>query len=67
MIFPNDVSVLFIVSLTKTGSKGRSLKVKLVDVLRGHIDEYKRIYVFAYDNMRTSKFRDVRMDWKESK
>eukprot|EP00599_Poterioochromonas_sp_BG-1_P014054 CAMPEP_0173163152 /NCGR_PEP_ID=MMETSP1105-20130129/19752_1 /TAXON_ID=2985 /ORGANISM="Ochromonas sp., Strain BG-1" /LENGTH=203 /DNA_ID=CAMNT_0014083157 /DNA_START=14 /DNA_END=626 /DNA_ORIENTATION=+ len=56
-----------IVSLTKTGSKGRSLKSKLLDVLRGSLDEFKRLYAFSYTNMRTSKFRDVRMEWKESK
>jgi hypothetical protein len=56
-----------LVSLTKTTSKGKTLKTKLAEVLRQAVDEYKRLYVFSYNNIRTSKFRDVRMDWKESK
>lgn len=59
--------LLFAVSLTKTGAKGKTLKSKLIEVIRGHVDEYKSIYVFSFENLRTSKFRDVRMDWKESK
>jgi ribosomal protein L10 len=55
------------VSLTKTGAKGKTLKAKLIEVLREHMDEYERIYVFSFENMRTARFRDVRMDWKESK
>jgi ribosomal protein L10 len=54
------------VSLTKTGAKGKTLKAKLIEVLRQHVDEYDRVYVFGFENMRTAKFRDVRMDWKES-
>jgi mRNA turnover protein 4 len=55
------------VSLTKTNSKGRTLKTKLVEVLREAVDEYKTIYLFSFENMRASKFKDVRMDWRESK
>lgn len=54
-------------SLTKTNAKGRVLKTKLVEVLREAIDEYKSIYLFSFENMRASKFKDVRMDWRESK
>ena len=56
-----------VVSLTKTNAKGRDQKSKLVDSLRQFIDEYKHIYVFAFENMRTSHFKDVRMHWRESK
>ena len=56
-----------IVSLTKTGAKGKTLKGKLIEVLREHVDEFDRIYVFSFENMRTSKFREVRFEWKESK
>lgn len=56
-----------IVSLTKTGAKGRPLKSKLIEVIRQYVDEYKSIYLFKFENMRASKFKDVRMDWRESK
>ena len=54
-------------SLTKTDAKGKDLKKKLVEVLRGSVDEYKSIYVMNFENMRAAKFREIRMDWKESK
>lgn len=54
-------------SLTKTGAKGRTLKSKLIETLREAVDEYKSIYLFRFENMRASKFKDVRMDWRESK
>lgn len=43
------------------------MKKKLVEVLREAIDEYKSIYLFSFENMRAAKFKDVRMDWRESK
>jgi mRNA turnover protein 4 len=55
------------VSLTKADAKGRSLKSKHVDTVRSAIDEYESIYVFSYENMRASKFKDVRMHWRESR
>ena len=59
--------IKIVVSLTKTGAKGRTLKSKLIEVLRAAVDEYKSIYLFRFENMRASKFKDVRMDWRESK
>lgn len=55
------------VSLTKTDAKGKDLKKKLVEVLREAVDEYKGVYVMSFENMRAAKFREIRMDWKESK
>jgi mRNA turnover protein 4 len=57
----------YLVSLTKTDAKGKDLKKKLVEVLREAVDEYKGIYVMNFENMRAAKFREIRMDWKESK
>lgn len=54
-------------SLTKTDAKGKDLKKKLVEVLRSAVDEYKGLYVLNFENMRAAKFREIRMDWKESK
>lgn len=31
------------------------------------MDEYDRMFVLSYQNMRASRFKDIRMDWKESK
>ena len=56
-----------VVSLTKIDAKGRELKVKLVETLRTAVDEYQGLYVLNFENMRSSKFREIRMDWKESK
>jgi len=56
-----------IVSLTKTDAKGKDLKKKLVEVLRASVDEYKAVYLLSFENMRAAKFREIRMDWKESK
>lgn len=56
-----------VVSLTKTNSKGREQKTKLIDNLRESIDEYNSIYMFSYENMRTVNFTDVRVDFKDSK
>eukprot|EP01041_Mallomonas_annulata_P001719 gene1719-3328_t len=56
-----------VVSLTKISSKGRQLKTKLVDSIRALLDEYSQIFVFRFENLRASRLRDVRMDWKESR
>ena len=43
------------------------MKAKSIELLRQHVDEYDRIFVISYNNMRASKFKDIRMDWRESK
>jgi len=55
------------VSLTKTASKGRELKMKMIEGIREHVDEFDDVYVVSYSNMRASRFKDIRMDWRESK
>ena len=56
-----------VVSLTKTSAKGRDLKTKSIELLRESIEEYKCLYVLKFENMRTSRIRSIRMEWKESK
>lgn len=56
-----------LVNLTKTNAKGKNLKAKLIETLREAVDEHDRIYLFDIGNIRSTKMRDVRMDWKESK
>ena len=54
-------------SLTKIGGKGRDLKVTLVKTLRESLDVYKHLFILKFENMRSSRMKDVRMDWKESR
>lgn len=55
------------VSLTKTRGKGRPQKTKLVEDLRAAVDEYQHIYVFSFENMRASIFKDIRLHFRESR
>ena len=54
-------------SLTKTRGKGRPQKTKLVEDLRTAVDEYQHIYVFSFENMRASIFKDIRLHFRESR
>lgn len=56
-----------VVSLTKTAPKGRSLKTKYISLVHDALDEYDSVYVFSYENMRAGLFKDVRMEWRESR
>lgn len=56
-----------VVSLTKTGPKGRDLKTKYVESIRDAVDEYKNVFVFSYTNMRARPFKDIRVDWRDSR
>ncbi len=67
MITSSFNAIFASVSLTKTASKGKSQKAKLIESLREALDDYTFVYVLRYENMRSVLFRDVRMDWKESK
>jgi mRNA turnover protein 4 len=39
----------------------------MVEMLRGALEEYKHVYVLSFENMRAARFKDVRMDWRESR
>ena len=54
-------------SLTKTQAKGREQKSKYVESIRSALDEFEHVYVFSYENMRAGAFKDVRMDWRDSR
>lgn len=56
-----------IVSLTKTTSRGRVQKAGVIDKLRGALDEFNSLYVFSFAHMRSAKFKDVRIDWRDSR
>jgi len=55
------------VSLTQTKKKGLELKQKVVDEIRTCCDKYQRIFTFSTQNMRNSKLKDVRQEWKTSR
>lgn len=55
------------VNLTKVKSNRRELKKGLVESVRGCIDQYDTVYVFAYESMRTSMFQELRADWTDSR
>lgn len=55
------------VSLTKTTSRGREQKAGVINKLRDVLDEYNSLYVFSFEHMRSAKFKDVRIDWRDSR
>ena len=55
------------VSLTQTTTKKtRDHKTKYVDTVRSAIDDADRIYLFSYENMRSTHFKDVRCHFRTS-
>jgi len=55
------------ISLTQTRKKGLESKQKVVEELRECVDKYARIFTFSVQNMRNSKLKDVRLEWKHSR
>uniref|UniRef100_M4C3P0 Ribosome assembly factor mrt4 n=1 Tax=Hyaloperonospora arabidopsidis (strain Emoy2) TaxID=559515 RepID=M4C3P0_HYAAE len=54
-------------TLTQANKKGNELKKNVVEAIRNAVDTYESAYVFSFQNMRTSHFKDVRMDFKDSR
>jgi len=55
------------ISLTRTSKKGSTSKHQLVQSIKECLDKYARLFVFSVENMRNSKLKDVRNDWKHSR
>jgi len=53
------------VALTKTAKKTRDHKASVVDEIRSAIDEHETLYLFSYENMRSNKFKAIRMDFRK--
>jgi mRNA turnover protein 4 len=54
--------VFLVVALTKTEKRStREHKSTLIDEVRKAIDDHETIYVFSYENMRSTKFKNIRM------
>jgi len=55
-----------LVSLTQTSKKTRDHKTKIIQDVRDTIDQHKSIYLFSYENMRSSKFKKIRMHFRSN-
>ncbi|KAH7428404.1 hypothetical protein KP509_09G000200 [Ceratopteris richardii] len=55
-----------LVTLSKTKKKGREGKELLVNTVRKCLEEYSTLYIFAYENMRNTKFKEFRESLKDS-
>jgi mRNA turnover protein 4 len=54
------------VALTKTEKRStRDHKAALIQEVRTAIDEHESIYVFSYENMRSTKFKNIRMHFRD--
>ncbi|KAF8382900.1 hypothetical protein PRIPAC_72042 [Pristionchus pacificus] len=54
------------VSLTRVKKKTRGAKEGLVHQLREAVDEYPHVFVYEFENMRSSKFVQVRQKFKSN-
>jgi mRNA turnover protein 4 len=55
-------------ALTKVAPKKSSeLKQKIVESIREAADSYDSAYAFAFNNMRTNHFKDVRLEFRDSR
>uniref|UniRef100_A0A182IVY3 Ribosome assembly factor mrt4 n=1 Tax=Anopheles atroparvus TaxID=41427 RepID=A0A182IVY3_ANOAO len=55
------------VSLTKTDRKGLSDKQQIIEEIQQCRDKYNNIFLFSVQNMRNSKLKEVRAEWKKSR
>lgn len=53
-------------TLSKTQKKGKEHKESLVKKLRESVEQYKSLYIFSYENMRNSKFKEFKDNLKSS-
>ncbi|MCO5557954.1 hypothetical protein L7F22_011528 [Adiantum nelumboides] len=60
------VSNFAVVTLSKTKKKGRGSKESLVKTVRECLEEYSSLYIFAFENMRNTKFKEFRDSLKSS-
>merc|ERR1719230_770977 len=54
-----------LVSLTKASKKDRDHKASVIREMRDAIDRHADLYLFSYENMRSQKFKDIRMHFRE--
>lgn len=54
-------------ALTKVDKKTSDLKQKVVESVREAVDNYATVFAFSFVNMRTNHFKEVRMDFRDSR
>jgi mRNA turnover protein 4 len=54
-----------VVALTQTAKKTRDHKSTVIKEVRAAIDTHDTLYLFSYENMRSNKFKNVRMHFRE--
>ena len=66
----NEYSQFFfcsLVHLTKTSKRAtREHKSAFIQEVRDAIDNHERLYLFSYENMRSNKFKDIRMHFRSN-
>jgi mRNA turnover protein 4 len=50
--------------LTQTAKKTREHKAGIIQTVRSKVDENDSLFVFSYENMRSSKFKKIRMEFR---
>lgn len=56
-----------LVHLTKTSKRAtREHKSAFIQEVRDAIDNHERLYLFSYENMRSNKFKDIRMHFRSN-
>lgn len=64
----NRSRVIKKVALTKTEKRAtRDHKSAYIQEVREEVDRHKTLYLFSYENMRSSKFKDVRQHFRDEK
>mmetsp|Transcript_27321 Transcript_27321/g.43951 ORF Transcript_27321/g.43951 Transcript_27321/m.43951 type:complete len:222 (+) Transcript_27321:19-684(+) len=56
-----------LVHLTKTKKKGRSKGDALIEEVRDSVDEFSNIFLFEVENMRNAAFKEIRVQWNNSR
>jgi len=54
------------VTLTQTAKKTRDHKASVITDIRNAIDKHATLYLFSYENMRSQKFKKIRMDFRKT-
>ena len=54
------------VALTQTAKKTREHKSDVIRDIRDAIDDHDSLYLFSFENMRSNKFKNVRMHFREA-
>ena len=57
--------LLCAVALTKTKSDRKALKEGVVETVRDSLDKYSHLYVISFENLRSTKFKELRREWAD--